>query len=774
MIRTLKGNTGLLMLVCFFCSIFRLLAQDVPDSSENKKQFEYLFPPKTGLKSKENRNKYDTLSLYDFYDMSLEELKEVKATGVSPEMEKFINDLISVSTKKALSTQNNPNIVTLITKEEIQNSGARDLLDVLRLVPGFHFALDKNGRVGLGIRGNWANEGKVLMMVNGMQMNDIYASNLYFGNEFPVDMIERIEIIRGPGSSIYGGYAEFGVINIITKDVNTLSGLSLNGTLGRMEHAFGRFTQSYYVGNKWKKLSFSIMGFNGIGQRSDRTNYSFYENEKTNGYGDYATLEGNSDLNPQVTQIKLSYKNLSFTSLNNYYDVTDVSLMNENKQRKDRWGVTMSNNQFKYNWKVNDKLKITPSLNVMMSFPFSESIQDSMESGKMKKVKGNVVRGKFKLFFDYDYNHRINFVGGVEGFGDYAEANTSSKFYIGRENMSYENQGAYLQGLFRLPAVNITAGARYDYSPAFGAAFVPRFGVTKGFGKFNIKLLVSQAYRAPAIGNIALSVADNPNYVFNEDSTNIIDWDNEIKPENTWVFEGEVGYRINDKMLFTTNFYHISIDDPIVQYYYQDSIIENVFGHQEAGLLMYENFEASGSSGLELDLRYKGNKGYFDLNYSYYTVEHVPRVSVYEVRTFDWDKEQREIVKEDALLSFPKNKFNMNLCYYLDDNISANISGTYFGERWGYYVLIDEDNLDPQGQIVPSGQLVKLKPQILNNVFFRFRNAFTQGLHFGIGAYNIFNTKYDFIQPYYGINAPLPGPSREFVFKLSYNLKFKK
>src|SRR5688500_62678 len=98
----------------------------------------------------------DTLSLSDFYDMTLQQLDSVKASGVSSELEKFINSLISVATQKSLSTRNTPGIITLITEEEIKTSGARDLIDVLRLVPGFDFALDAEGRVGVGIRGNWA------------------------------------------------------------------------------------------------------------------------------------------------------------------------------------------------------------------------------------------------------------------------------------------------------------------------------------------------------------------------------------------------------------------------------------------------------------------------------------------------------------------------------------------------------------------------------------------------------------------------------------------
>lgn len=753
--------------------VIHVFAQhDEKDTANQLPEFEYLFPPKKKPQSSHTDTaKYD---LYDFYDMSLDELKNVKATGVSPELEKFINDLISVSTQKKLSTRNNPNIVTLISEEEIKNSGARDLLDVLRLVPGYHFALDRDGRVGLGVRGNWANEGKVLLMVNGIEMNDIYASNLYFGNEFPVELIERIEIIRGPGSSIYGGFAEFGVINIITKTVNSISGVSLNTMYGRMDHSTGRFTQSMYIGNKWKKTSFSIIGYNGIGQRTDRSNYAFYKDDLIPelGFGDYATLKGNSDINPKFSQMQFTFKDFTFTSTNSFYDVTNVTKMNENKKRTDRWGATISNNQFKYKFKVNDKLKIIPSANIKMSFPHSEEIETA-KARKVNEIEGNVRRLKSSIFADYDHTHRTNFVGGIEFYRDKAKANRSNRFYIGSKDVHYDNIGAYVQGLFRLPEANITVGARYDHNSSFGHSFVPRFGVTKDFNRFHIKGLVSQAYRAPTVGNIAKSIAEEPNIRWNEDSTNIL-WDSGIEPERTLVIEGEIGFRINDKMQLTANVYDITTKNPIVYHYYQNPMITQMTGYDEAGMELYKNFDYSGSSGAEFDFRYRNTWGYFDLNYSYYTVEHKPRVPVYGVRLFSWDEEERFEVEENALLAFPKHKVNANLCYYIDEDFSANISATYFGKRYAYDLILDSDNIDEDfDQIVPSGELIEYKPEILTNIFLRWNNLFTKGLHFGLGAYNVFNTRYEFVQPYYGINVPLPGPTREFVFRLSYNLKFK-
>ncbi|HNX99124.1 MAG TPA: TonB-dependent receptor plug domain-containing protein, partial [Candidatus Aminicenantes bacterium] len=135
-------------------------------------------------------------------EMSLEELSQLPVT---------------VASKSAQPLHKSSGIVTLITREEIQNSGARDLIDVLRMVPGFEFGLDVRGVTSIGIRGNWAHEGKVLILWDGQSLNESLYSTIQLGNHYPVDLIERIEIVRGPGSAVYGGMAELGVINIVSR-----------------------------------------------------------------------------------------------------------------------------------------------------------------------------------------------------------------------------------------------------------------------------------------------------------------------------------------------------------------------------------------------------------------------------------------------------------------------------------------------------------------------------------------------------------------------------
>ncbi|MFL5730022.1 MAG: hypothetical protein ACJ75J_11100, partial [Cytophagaceae bacterium] len=79
------------------------------------------------------------------YNMSLEELLQLRQTTRNSELEALINSVIGVASKKPLSLRKSPSIISLVTSEEIARSGARDLIDVLRLLPGFDFGVDVQG-----------------------------------------------------------------------------------------------------------------------------------------------------------------------------------------------------------------------------------------------------------------------------------------------------------------------------------------------------------------------------------------------------------------------------------------------------------------------------------------------------------------------------------------------------------------------------------------------------------------------------------------------------
>ncbi|MBN1339931.1 MAG: TonB-dependent receptor plug domain-containing protein [Bacteroidales bacterium] len=745
------------------------------DTAKGQDGFRYLF--RTG-KKKDWPEVYDTISLSDFYDMSLEELESVKASGVPSELEKFINSLISTSTQKSLPSRYSPNIVTLITEEEIRNLGARDLIDVLRLIPGFHFAQDRNGNVGLGMRGNWANEGKVLLMIDGKEMNDLYTAHLYFGNHYPVDMIKRIEILRGPGSAIYGGFAEFGVINIVTRKAEQNAELSFQSTFGRMGPGVDRGSFQVYGARRWKNAGLSGFLITGNAQRSNRLHYGFYSCEAdsavcfdTLGVGKYAGLGGQSDLFNTILNLDFTWKGLSVSNLSNFYTVTDVTSLDSKGNRPMKFGTASNFFEMKYKLRAGHNLTITPKVNMSIQTPLEENTPYSraLESnpGYADSIAIAMARLRTGLNFNYDVNHRINVIAGLDTYGDHAlNPDTLESFYRNKAPQSYSNTAFYGQAIFRLDPFNLVAGARYEFSSLYKPAFSPRLGITRKFKKAHLKFLISDAYRSPTLGNIFYSF--DGNYSILPDSSGITQVGRGLKPEKTLVFEAEFGYQFGSKTFLTANVFDITTRNPIVYTYYQDETIRELYDFT-AGILAYQNFKKSGTNGLEIDFLFKDDWGYLNLNYSFYTAEFKPRISAYTVSTFNRDAQLRETVDDSYLLAFPKHKLNLNWCYYIKDDFTVNLSSTFFGPRWGY----DIDLYGP-GLYDVDGRLIKKRFSFLTNVFFRYDNIFTKGLEAGAGVYDIFNKGTDYLQPYFGMAPPLPGSSRELYLRLSYRIPFGK
>ncbi|MGZ4049892.1 MAG: TonB-dependent receptor plug domain-containing protein, partial [Bacteroidia bacterium] len=574
------------------------------------------------IPANDSLNKKDTL---DYYDMSLEQLQKIKAVGVSSELEKLINSLIGVASIKPLSGRESPSIVSLITEEEIKNSGARDLMDILNMVPGIDFGVDVEGVVGIGMRGNWAHEGKVLLLLDGQEMNEGLFGTTQFGNHIPVDQIKKIEVIRGPGSAIYGGYAEYGVINIITKNGADLNGVSVSGTYGQMKNTYARRNVSLAMGKKFGDLQLSLSASMGQGNRSDQ-NFSDF-------YGRTYNMAGNSKLDPANLNFGLTYKGLSVRYIVDQYLLTSGDDYDHIKPKPYNETFNSSFAEIKYTFKVNPKLSITPKLNYKEQAPW-KTPADSVTPAYYRIVD----RYTGNLTMSYNITRKINLIFGGEVFNDRAKDMVDSSYFTNRKkSVSYLNEAVFVQSVLKFRLVNVILGARLDNHSAYGDAFVPRIGLTKKIDKLHFKLLYSDAFRAPSIENINL-----------KDSTG-------IKPEQTSITELEIGYELRRNSIFTINLYDINTKNAIVYYF-----------NEVTNMDAYHNVGRTGSRGLEFEYKLKDKWGYVTFNYAFYTVAGKPKIPDYEVP-----------VSNSVLLAFPAHKLNLNASFYITKHLNINPALSY-------------------------------------------------------------------------------------------------
>ena len=135
--------------------------------------------------------------------------------------------LVSIATGTPQPVSKAPSVATVITAADIKATGATDLSEILETVPGLH--VSRNGFLWqpiYSIRGiSTQFNPEVLILLNGIPITNGFYGNR--GNQmggFPVDHVSRIEVIRGPGSALYGAEAVSGVINIVTKTANEIDG----------------------------------------------------------------------------------------------------------------------------------------------------------------------------------------------------------------------------------------------------------------------------------------------------------------------------------------------------------------------------------------------------------------------------------------------------------------------------------------------------------------------------------------------------------------------
>jgi len=161
-------------------------------------------------------------------DLKVEDVNPTNPAQLSEEYKVFAaEDATAIAATYSQSIRTAPAIITVINRSRIEQMGARSLLDILKTVPGFETSKTVLGFDEVSIRGI-RSDPEILLLVDGHRVANIYdGRNPWY---VPADIIERVEIIRGPGSALYGTGAFLGVINVVTREheyIRTRVGMSL-------------------------------------------------------------------------------------------------------------------------------------------------------------------------------------------------------------------------------------------------------------------------------------------------------------------------------------------------------------------------------------------------------------------------------------------------------------------------------------------------------------------------------------------------------------------
>jgi iron complex outermembrane recepter protein len=176
--------------------------------------------------------------------LSLEELGNVEVTTASKEPEQVWQT---------------PAAVYVITQEDIRRSGATSIPEVLRLAPGVEVSRTDSDHWAVGVRGFGGQFSKsLLVLIDGRSVyTPLFAGVYWQVQDTLLEDIERIEVIRGPGGTIWGANAVNGVINIITKNAKDTHGALASATSGNIDQGIGA---ARYGGDNGKGLNYRVYG----------------------------------------------------------------------------------------------------------------------------------------------------------------------------------------------------------------------------------------------------------------------------------------------------------------------------------------------------------------------------------------------------------------------------------------------------------------------------------------------------------------------------------
>lgn len=400
-----------------------------------------------------------------------------------------------------------PASVTIVSRNDIEKFGYRNLADVLRGARGIYVTYERNysnlGLRGFGRPGDFNT--RVLLLVDGHRMNDNLYDSALVGTEaiLDVDLIERVEIIRGPSSSIYGNSAFFGAFNVVTRSAADIDGVEVSAEGG----SFETFKERITFGRKLKnglELVLSGTRFDTEGQK--RLYFPEFDTPANNhGVAEDSDAE-------QAGQFfgSLRYHEWTFSIAHSRREkqVPTASFGTVFNDGREKTTDRRTYADLKYQHTFTKGAELLGRLyydhygyraNYPYDFagpggpPFLVLTHDDHagEGAGAELQVTHLLRGRHTLVWGGEYRRDLRLFQ-----SSFTEDPRTYSFLDDRQGWS---SGLYTQGEFLLrDDFRLNAGLRYDHHNSFGGTLNPRLGLIYNLkADTTLKLLYGRAYRAP-------------------------------------------------------------------------------------------------------------------------------------------------------------------------------------------------------------------------------------------------------------------------------------
>jgi iron complex outermembrane receptor protein len=510
-------------------------------------------------------------------------------------------DTVSSASKYDQPVTEAPASVSIVTADEIRKFGYRNLADILQSVRGFSVVNDRNylltGFRGFGFPGDYGS--RILLLVDGVRQNDYIYQSFFVGNEFvlDVDLIERVEVIRGPSYSLYGSDAMLAVVNVITKRGRDLAGVEVSGAAGSFDTYQGRLSYgARFASGPEILLSGSL--FTSRGQ-------DLYFPEFNTPAANFGWARGCDGEHAGSAFMKIAFQDLTLEGA--YVKRSKVIPTSS-------WG-TMFNNSGTESWDSSAFLDLTyrhtfaNELDILARISYNQYGNDGRyiynlaEAGEQPLLFTNIdyarnswLTGELQFTKQVFGSHKL--VGGVE-FQDVLRMVQQNRDVVVNldDRRRTWNVGAFIQDEYQLlDDLILNAGVRFDYFDTFGSTLNPRVAlIYSPFARTSLKFLFGTGFRAPNAYEL---------YYGDQATMEPSPWLNEERSTSyEVVLEQYFGRRIRG----TATGYYTRVKNLITQ------IID-----PSDGMLAYGNLREAVLKGVELELDGKWDNGMSGrISYSY-------------------------------------------------------------------------------------------------------------------------------------------------------------
>ena len=555
----------------------------------------------------------DSLNIYD-YDFN--QLSKLKTMSVS----KAPQNIIEV-----------PSTIFIITATEIKEKGYFTLEEALSDLPGFQFRNIVGYNSYVFQRGITNQNNLILMLIDGIQVNELNSGGFYGGGQYNLSNVERMEVVYGPASVAYGTNAVSGIINIITKseiekqvEINTLVGSfnTLNTNVG------------YCYANEKKSIGIRFSGMAKTTEKADLkgesgdNNWTDLMENFENDYSFDIKIKVNDFLLGTNYLQKQSSVATAFKSIGTIY--RDYGTF---------WNIRFINNYLKYNKKITDQLTFSSALYNRNATVLDNSVL-VVDTAQIGNYRPNNLTG-LENVINYNSNKFLAVTGGITlEYGQLAQKFSES--YSNSpdvkppipEKPAMENN--YLASIFMEPRLTLlkslclSGGIRFDQSSIYDQVFTPRAGLSYGYHNQIIRFSYAEAFRAPKPWDYTYGLGNNS-----------------LLPEKMKSLEAAISLSINDNLKMDLIGYKNTLENAITK-----QIVDEAYRWVNEGEV--------NTDGMEVYFRYSSQKFKSSLNYTFNNSYNAADVSIPEIS---------------------RHSANTSFIYSFNNHVKINFRANYIGKR---------------------------------------------------------------------------------------------